>query len=75
MAPLVKSLLHAVFLFLLLWIGAGSVCPVVTPWDVMVYVMTLWDVMVYVVTLWDVMVYVVTLWDVMVYVAFNISYQ
>jgi len=36
--PFVKSLLHAVFLFLLLWIGAGPVCPVVTPWDVMVYV-------------------------------------
>jgi len=61
----VKSLLHAVFLFLLLWIGAGPVCPVVT----------LWDVIVYVVTLWDVMVYVVTLWDVMVYVALKISYQ
>ena len=29
--PLVKSLLHAVLLFLLLWIGAGPVCPVVTP--------------------------------------------
>jgi len=34
----VKSLLHAVFLFLLLWIGAGPACPVVTLWDVMVYV-------------------------------------